>query len=53
MNASAIQPQDCEKYPPWLPFAAVTRAATATPTAHVRRVLLMPVPLASDHISAN
>jgi hypothetical protein len=35
-NASAIQPHDREKYPPWLAFATVTSAATDAPTTHVR-----------------
>ena len=32
-NASATQPHDCEKYAPWLAFAAVTIAATAAVSA--------------------
>jgi len=35
-KASATQPQDCEKYEPWLAFAAVTIAATATATMRLR-----------------
>ncbi len=40
-NASATQPQDCEKYAPWLAFAAVTMDAVATATTIVREVRVM------------
>ena len=40
-NASATQPQDCEKYAPSLAFAAVTIAATAAATMSVRPACLV------------
>ena len=33
-NANATHPQDCEKYAPWLAFAAVTTAAVAKAITH-------------------
>src|SRR5262249_39678941 len=41
-NASATQPHDCEKYAPWLAFAAITMAAVATPTTYVRCERVIP-----------
>lgn len=40
-NASATQPQDCEKYAPSLAFAAVTMDAVAVATTRVRIVRVM------------
>ena len=45
-NASATQPHDCEKYAPWLAFAAVTIAATAAATTYVLCVLVIVAPRA-------
>ena len=35
-NANATHPHDCEKYAPWLAFAAVTTAAVAKAITQVR-----------------